>query len=59
MNYIYKIILLIFILLIFVHILFYLRLLRYNRNNECEEEIIINKQKKACCGNGKCEIKDI
>ena len=42
-------------------IIFYLRVVNYNKkiHTECEEEHYINEKQKACCVDGKCKIKDI
>jgi hypothetical protein len=50
-----------FILAISVILIFYLRMILFNKNadQECEEEHIINNNQKACCVAGKCKIKNI
>ena len=50
-----------FVLSILIILIFYLRIILFNKNlyQECEEEHIINNNQKACCVDGKCKIKNI
>jgi sensor histidine kinase regulating citrate/malate metabolism len=54
-----SILLLIVIILVCVLTLYYSRMSKYNKDNECDEEQQINKKQKSCCVKGKCHIKNI